>query len=127
MIEPTTAFTLFDKVLTGLGLIREGQKARNEKVDHALLALYAALTETKSYIESREKGKRRSREREYQLARLWHNASIPLRAIDKDFAQRCFLKGSYWLEPETWDKKRVEETEIAINTVFDATRQLLIR
>lgn len=127
MLEPTTAFTLFDKILAGLGLLREGQKTRNEKTDHALLALYVALTETKSYIESREKGKRRNREREFELARLWHNASIPLRAIDKEFANRCFLKGSYWLEPDTWDKERIEDTGIAINSVFDATRQLLIR
>lgn len=92
MIEQTTAFTLFDKILSGLGLIREGQKARNEKTDHALLALYVALTETKSYIESREKGKRRNRNREFELAQLWHNASIPLRTIDKDFAT-CEIMG----------------------------------
>lgn len=127
MIDPGTAFTLFDKVLAGLGLLREGKKERTEKTDHALLALYAALAETKAYISDREKGKRRNRDKEYSLARLWHTASIPLRSIDKDFADRCFLKGSYWMEPDTWDKKKIEETGIAINAVFDATRKLLVK
>jgi hypothetical protein len=127
MIEPVVAFTLFDKVLAGLGLIREGKKERTEKIDHALLALYAALTETRAYIAEREKGKKRNHDREYKLARLWHSASIPLRVIDKDFAERCFLKGSYWLEPDTWDKKKIEEKGIAIEEVFDATRKLLLR
>ena len=127
MIEPTTAFVLFDKVLAGLGLLREGNKERSEKTDHALLALYAALAETRAYISDRENGKRKNRDREYSIARLWHSASIPLRSIDKYFAGRCFLKGSYWMEPDTWDKKKIEETGIAIDTVFDATRKLLVR
>lgn len=101
MIEPTVAFSLFDKVLAGLGLIREGRKQRTEKIDQALLALYAALAETKAYIEDRSGGKRRNRKREFGLARLWHSASIPLRVIDERFADRCFLKGSYWMDPDT--------------------------
>ena len=115
MIESAVAFTLFDKVLSGLSLIREGKKHRTEQVDHALLALYAALSETKAYIFDREKGKRRNRKREFEIARLLHSASIPLRTIDKEFAERCFLKGSYWMEPDTWDKKQIEEKDIAID------------
>ena len=127
MIEATVAFTLFDKVLSGLGLIRDGQKQRTEKVDHALLALYTALSETRAYITDREKGKRRNHEREFEIARLWQSASIPLRTIDKEFAERCFDKGGYWMEPDIWDKKLIEEKGIAIDAVFDATRKLLVK
>ena len=127
MLEPTTAFTLFDKVLAGLGLIREGQKARTAKVEHALNALYVALNETKAYIDDRTNGKRKNRKREFDLAKLWHSASIPLRSIDKEFAARCFAKGSYWMEPEAWDKRRIEETGIAIDAVLEETRKLLLR
>jgi len=127
MIEPAVAFTLFDKVLNGIGLIREGKKRRTEQVNNALLALYAALSETKPYVADRENGKIRNRKRELEIARLWHSASIPLRSIDKEFADRCFLKGSYWLEPDTWDKKKIEEKGIAIDAVFNEIRQLLIR
>ncbi len=127
MIDPATAFTLFDKVLAGLGLIREGRKARTEKVDHALNALYVALNETNAYISGRENGKRKSRKRELELAHLWHNASIPLRTIDKEFADRCFLKGSYWMHPEAWNKKRIKQTGIAIESVLKETRKLLLK
>jgi hypothetical protein len=127
MIETTVGFSLFDKILAGLGLIREGRKQRTERIDQALLALYTALAETKAYIEDRNRGKRRNLKREFALARLWHSASIPLRVIDKGFANQCFLKGSYWLEPNTWDKKKIEQTGIAIDAVFEATRKLLVK
>jgi hypothetical protein len=127
MIETEIAFALFDKLLAGLGLLREGKKQRTEKTEQALRALYVALTETKAYISDRESGKRRNRRREYQLAQLWQNASIPLRVIDKEFALRCFAKGNYWMEPEAWDKKRIEDTGIAIDAVLNETRGLLVR
>ncbi len=125
MIEPTTAFTLFDKVLVGLGLLREGKKERTVKTDQALRALYAALGETKKYISKGNGGGARNRDLEWKIAELWHNASIPLREIDQDLAEKCFLKGSYWLEPEAWTEERIAQTDIAIDTVFEATRALL--
>lgn len=126
MMEPGVVFALFDRVLAGLGLIREGQNQRTEKTEHALRALYVALAETRAYITERESGKRRNRKREYQLAELWHSASIPLRTIDREFAGRCFAKGNYWMDPKAWDKKRIGETGIAIDSVLEATRKLLL-
>ncbi len=127
MVEPVLAFTLFDKILAGLGLIRDGRKRRTEQINNALFALYAALSETKAYISDCESGKRRNRKREFAIANLWNTASIPLRAFDKEFARRCFEKGNYWMEPEVWDKKQIEEKGIAIDAVLEATRKLLIR
>jgi len=127
MIEPTVAFTLFDKVLAGLGLLREGKKERTAKTDQALLALYAALSETKKYINEGHAGAARKRGKEWEIAELWHKASIPLRELDREFAQKCFLKGSYWLEPEAWTQERIAQTDIAIDSVFEATRTLLLK
>ena len=117
MMEPGVAFALFDKLLAGLGLIREGRRQRTEKVENALRALYVALTETRAYISERESGKRRNRKREYQLAGLWQSASIPLRTIDKEFAGRCFAKGNYWMDPKAWDKKELTKPELRL-TLF---------
>jgi hypothetical protein len=127
MIEPTTAFTLFDKTLSVLGLIREQKKQRTEKIDQALLALFAALTETRSYLSDLQNGKPTDKERQFAIARLWNTASVPLREIDRDLAERCFLKGGYWMEPEAWDQKQIEAKGIAIDSVFEATRQLLLK
>lgn len=125
MLDAAIAFTLFDKVLTAIGLIREGKKQRSEKTDLALLALYAALSETKAYLGQRKAGGARNLVQEAGLANLWHKASIPLREIDPEFAGRCFLKGGYWLEPDAWSDDRVKKSGIAIDEVFEQTRALV--
>ena len=125
MIETATAFTLFDKLLAALGLLREGQKARSTKTDAALAALYKALNKTKPYLELREQGGARDREREFEIAEVWHDASIPLREIDPALAERCFLKGGYWLEPDAWDDATIKQKGIAFSQVLSSTKELL--
>jgi hypothetical protein len=124
---PSVAFTLFDKVLSVLGLIRDKKRQRTEQTDQALLALYAALTETRLYISELEHGKPHSRKKEFAIARLWNTASVPLREIDPDLAERCFDKGSYWMEPDIWEPERIDAKGIAIESMFEATRQLLLK
>jgi hypothetical protein len=41
-------------------------------------------------------------------------------------AGRCFLKERCWMEPEVW-KQKIEASGITIDSVFEATRQLLVR
>jgi hypothetical protein len=126
MPEPETLISLFDKTLGAIGLIREGRQRRDERTDQALFALYTALGETRAYVSELAKGKRRNRKKELSIAHLWHNAAVPLRYIDKDLAHRCFLKGSYWLEPETWNKARIKRNGIALDTVFEKAREILL-
>src|SRR5262245_46421363 len=102
MLETAAAFTLFDKLLAALGLLREGQKERSAKTDAGLAALYKALNKTKPYLELRAHGGARNRDKEFEIAQVWHDASIPLREIDPELAKRCFIKGGYWLEPDAW-------------------------
>ncbi|MHB8868729.1 MAG: hypothetical protein ACYC6T_05880 [Thermoleophilia bacterium] len=127
MIESVLAFTLFDKVLAVIGLIRSGKKERSGKVDRALMALYTALAETKAYITEQEGGAPRDRQRESQLARLWQTASIPLREIEPELAERCFEKGGFWMDSDTWDAERIRSKGIAIESVFEATRSVLFK
>lgn len=119
MLEAIVAFTFFDKVLAGLGLLREGQKERSQKTDEALLNLYVAISETKTYLNERKNGAARSEEREYAIARLWHKASVPLREIDPEFAERCFIKGGYWMEPAVWTDEQIKSKGIAIDQVLE--------
>jgi hypothetical protein len=121
------AFAIFDRFLAALGLIRENRKYRTERVDKALYALYAALSETKSYLSLLDSGKKRNREKEWAIAKLWHNASVPLRNIDRDLANRCFIKGSFWLEPDTWTTLMIREKRIGLDQVFESTRDLLMK
>ena len=124
--ELITALTIFDRVLAATGLLRAKQKEKGERTDQALYALYAALNETQAYVSHLESGKRRNRKREFAIARLWHAASIPLRTVDRDLAERCFLKGSYWLEPDTWSELIINKKRIGLNQVMNSTRNLLM-
>ena len=126
MDEVSVAFIIFDKCLNAIGLIRDGKVKKNTQTDKALLSLYAALSETKAYVAYIAEGKPCDRQREYKLAKLWHEATVPLRHIDKDLADRCFLKGSYWMEPESWTEAGIKENRIALDQVFESTRDLLL-
>jgi len=127
MPELITIAALFDKSLAVFNLVREGKKQKNEKMDHALFALYTALNETKSYVEKLASGKRRNRKSEFALAKLWHDASIPLRYIDLELAERCFIKGSYWLEPEVWSENRIRDNKIDIENMIKSIKELLLK
>ncbi len=124
--EAAIILTIFDKILNVLGLIRDGKVEKDEKIDSALHALYTALSETKAYTVLLNEGAERTRKKEFKLAQLWHDASVPLRHIEPELAHKCFLKGSYWLEPEAWNDAKIEENQIALAKVFEETRELLV-
>jgi hypothetical protein len=125
VIEPTMAFTLFDKLLAALGLLREEKRARSTKIDAALTALYKALNKTRPYLEIRAHGAPQDRTVEFEIAAAWQDASIPLREIDPELAERCFMKGGYWMEPHIWSDAAIREKGIAFAQVFESTRLLL--
>ena len=127
MVDPAITFTLFDKALSVLGLIRDKKQKRTERIDQALHALYAALADTRSYISELENGKPRDRGKEFAIAHMWNTASLPLREIDVGLAERCFEKGGYWMEPDAWDPERIKAKGIAIESMYEATRQLLTK
>ena len=127
MVETAIVLTIFDKLLNILGLIRTGKIERDDKIDAALHALNTALCETKDYVSRLNEGESSDRRHEYKLARLWQDASVPLRLIDRDLADRCFMKGGYWMEPDTWSEARVEESRIALDEVRESLRDLLLR
>jgi hypothetical protein len=127
MIEQCILVKMFDSTLSALGLIREGRKHRDQKIDQALFALYAALVETKVYVSDLNAGKRRNKKKEWALARLWHDASVPIRYIDQDLAHQCFIKGSYWAEPDLWTEAKIEKNGITLDKVYEETRKLLLR
>jgi hypothetical protein len=126
MITSGAAFTLFDKAMSVLGLIREGKRQRTEKTDQALLALYTALRETQGYLAELKSGMANNPDKELSLAGLWQLASVPLREIDIELAEKCFEKGGYWLNPEAWNPARIEAKDIALDNMLEATRKLLV-
>ena len=124
--ELTTAIAIFDRLLAAIGLLRAKKKERGERTDQALYALYAALNETKAYISYLESGRKPDRKRELAIAKLWQDASVPLRQVDPDLAGRCFDKGSYWLERDAWTELMINKKRIGLNQVIESIRNLLM-
>lgn len=125
-MEVTTVVTILDKLLNVVGLIRNNRIQKDARTDEALFALYAALSETKVYAASLAEGKPHDREYEHKLANMWHKASIPLRHIDPDLANRCFDKGNYWMYPNSWSEASIRDNRIAIDQVLESIRDLLL-
>ena len=75
-------------------------------------------------MNAREAGAEPDEQRQLQIAYLWHQAALPLRTIDPDFAVRCFDKGGYWMQPEIWSSDQIREKGIAIDQMIDATRRV---
>jgi len=124
--EIMTGITIFNRLLAAIGLLRAKKKERGEKTDQALYALYTALNETKAYMSHLQSGKERDRNREFFIAKLWHDASVPLRKVDRDLAKRCFDKGNYWLEPNTWSELMIISKRIDLSQIMESIRDLLM-
>ena len=100
---------------------------RDDQMDSALAAIYAAANETKIYLARLEKTGRRKRKREEELARLWSKAAVPVRRFDADLADRCLLKSQYWVSPDRWNADDVTEKKIGIDAIYEKARELLFR
>lgn len=100
---------------------------RDDRLDAALAAIYTAASETKLYLARLEVGKRRSRKREAELARLWSRAGPPVRRFDADLADRCLMKSDFWIWPERWTPADVRSNRIGIDQVQEGARRLLLR
>lgn len=125
-MEVGTAFTLFDKLLDVLGLVKSGKIERDNRVDEALNSLHEALVETQAYVRiSAAQG--RNTEKEHNLSHLWHRASVPMRHIDREVSQICGLKGAYWSNPDVWEEIRSGNLDISLSNVEGLAFELLAK
>jgi len=127
MVEATLVLSIFDKCLNIFGLVRDGKLQREKQVDDGLHALFKALCETKAYVSRLNDGEKRDRRHESDIAHLWHEASVPLRHIDPELAHRCFYKGSFWHEPDSWTAVQLRESKIALDQVCKSAEELLTK
>jgi hypothetical protein len=120
-----------------LKLNSDVRNTRRQEEREALLALYTALNETRLYVNSQDATRLsrrsssgsppnpRSPEREEQLCRLWMEASVRLRHLNRDLAARCLIKSDYWAEPDSWADADVRAARIELDRVFKEARALL--
>ena len=120
---------MIDTIISGLfnlvGTLKEMGKDRRELRDNALRAISHALNETYLYYRDIDSGKARNLDTEAQLSRYWSAAAIPLRHIDNNLASICDYKSEYWINPESWDNKKIKQFKIGLEEVREQYRHLL--
>lgn len=106
-------------ILAGAG------KEKRELADAALRALSIALDETSIYINSRNRGSGVNHDIEYQLARYWSAAAIPVRHFDAELADICNEKNQFWLDPDGWEGDAEQSERISLENVRSQYATLL--
>lgn len=118
--------------------LRQRKRELNDREQMALERLGKAVTETRLYlkrldraaISKAKKGqaeRRRARGTEEELSRLWTDASIALRRVNQNLAERCYLKGGYWADPENWSAADIKSTNIAFEEMDDELHKFLTK
>ena len=126
MPEVATILAVADKVLSVIGLAREGRREKEQKKRDALNSLYSAISETQLYISERSAGKKRNLKRELQISRLWSLSAIAVYPLDHRMAEICDSKSDYWSDVELWDDARIARNGIKIEKVRKKIRKLLL-
>jgi hypothetical protein len=134
--ETSVLLKAADSLLGWFGLLRKEQLERGERERRAIKALYVALNETVLYFRRLDRPylARNSKERkefvrniqaEEALSRLWMEASVELRNIDSDLAERCFFKGQYWADRDGWSDEDVRKANIKLTKVLEDAKILM--
>lgn len=106
-------------------MMRESDFHRDERYKEAIDRLNDALSATRSYVSDLNRGTCEDRKIEVSLSLKWYMASGSCSYFDRDFADRCFMKGAYWSEPSIWTPENIKETKIGLEEVSESIRQFL--
>lgn len=104
---------------------REGRFRAEDQRDLALNLLLKAINETRLYLQRTQRQITRDRKTEETLVRLWAEAAVPVRHLDRDLAERCTMKSDYWLNPESYSPSDIHKFRIGINQVYQEVKDLL--
>lgn len=136
MLDIPALLNVADSVRNWFTFLHKEKTDQNERERRALKALYAALMETSMYfrrLDSPHLAKTKREQKEFQrdiakeeaLARLWTEASVELRDVDQDLAERCFFKAQYWTNRDAWTSEDVHNANIALQKVTRDAQDLL--
>jgi hypothetical protein len=102
-------------------------ETRAAREDAALRALLMAVNSTKRYLGSRAQGRPPSTRTQARLVRLWTDAAVKVRRLDRELAHRLQLTAEYWAHPERWTARDMRTARIRIEEIAAAARSLLRR
>lgn len=107
-----------------LFVIDQGGK-KDEAVAEALTAIRTAILETKQYEERSNGEKCFDRSAEFELSKLWGEASDKARKANNDLALRLNAKVRYWSDKRQWTRAEISAHRISLTSLEDAMEELL--
>lgn len=125
MIELNQLVAVFQHIITWLKLATDEKKRSNEDYKKALLSVYFAANETKTYMATVKRRKKPDARREAELSRMWTQAAVEIRELDAELAKKCLLRGDYWADPTAWTQDELDQAKISLKEIFDRSRELL--
>lgn len=112
---------MLDGLSTLLEYFQRERHKRTDKEQEALEKLHEAVHETTKYVNSGTMDE----DREMDLSNLWGVAAIAARNISKDLANRCYIKGGYWRDPDSWSYEKIAASRISLDEIDAALGDLI--
>lgn len=102
-------------------VLEEG-KANKERLNNQkqefLKASSKAVRQTLFYIRENK----RDTKTEAELSDLWAEVALVTQPFDPNLAERCYLKGNYWANPDIWSDEEIENAGIELNRIEQEVR-----
>jgi hypothetical protein len=105
--------------------LKKEEAARTKKYDTALIDALKAATRTRAYIRRVRDGAPEDTEEEGLLSQYWYHASVSLRQIDPELAERALIKADCWADPLLWEDPRYRNIPVDLDLIVEQCRWLL--
>lgn len=125
MIEFTQILQAYNAIVDGIRALAGTRRRKSAAYEAALLRVYTAANESRSYIAGLKNRKQADAARETMIARLWSEAAVSLRKIDRKLADQCLVFGNTISESTRWSNAQVDAARKLVTEIFEQSRRLL--
>jgi hypothetical protein len=125
MIEFSQILQAYNAIADGIKALAGTRRRKSAHYEAALLRVYTAANESRSYIAGLKNRKQPDAARETMIARLWSEAAVNLRKIDRKLADQCLVFGSSISESTRWSNAEVDAARKSVTEIFEQARKLL--
>ena len=108
-----------------LSTLQSERHYKDKNFDEALIAIKAALLESKKHVELG--GHERDRAKEYDLAMMWADASVKARRANIPIADALSEKSNYWEDQNIWEEDQIVAKGIKFDQIESQIDELLSR
>lgn len=125
MFDFSQLIAAYNALANGIKTLADLRLKKGERHRAALLSVYIAANESKSYIAGLKLRKSPDQTREAQIARLWSEAALNMRPIDRNLADKCLLFSSTIAEATAWTTSEIDQARTSVSAIFEQARKLL--